>query len=385
MGAWDAAIGGFAAELGRRPIASATAEGYLKHVGWLADAGLAEDPWEVSSRALAAWLDGHHWSFHTRRKALVSIGQFYAWGVATGRVEWSPTAGIPRRAARTPGPSRRPWPPAWVEPVDGYLKSLHATGMTRGTMDQYLIRLQMLAGLAPDPWRITLPHLEQWLSNPDWSAQTKRSSKIAVRSFYRWAVRVGHLAESPAAELGVIRVPRALPRPAPDQAVREALAAGDDRVRLAVMFAAYAGLRRSEIAGLRVEDVTDAQVRVQGKGGHQRIVPVDPDGPLGTEWRAEMARRRRLEVIDNGWLFPSSQGGHLTPHHLGKLITRVLPGGYTTHQLRHRFATAAYAGERDLMAVQQLLGHSKPETTAVYARVPDGALLTAVQAASRLR
>jgi integrase/recombinase XerC len=59
-------------------------------------------------------------------------------------------------------------------------------------------------------------------------------------------------------------------------------------------------------------------------------------------------------------------------------VARVLPEGFTTHSLRHRFATAAYGVERDLRAVQELLGHAKPETTARYAAVPDGALAAAV-------
>lgn len=378
---WQVALAGFAAELAGREISPATSAGYHKHVGWLAAADLADSPWEVSTRDLRAWLDGHHWSYDTRRKVLVSIGQFYAWGVDQGLVEWSPTAGVPRRAARAPGPSRRPWPAAWVEPVDGYVSSLQASGKSPLTVDQYLVRLRMLAGLSPDPWRITTGQLEQWLSNPDWAQQTKRTSANSVRSFYRWATRAGHLEVSPAAELGTIRVPRSLPRPAPEAAMREALAAGDDRTRLAVMFGAYAGLRRAEIARLRVDDITDTAVRVLGKGGHQRIVPVDPDGPLAGEWRAEMARRRRTGQ-DTAWVFPSRHGGPLTAAHLGRLVRAVLPPGYTGHQLRHRFATRAYAADRDLQAVQQLLGHAKPETTAVYAQVPDGALLSAVRATS---
>jgi site-specific recombinase XerD len=52
--------------------------------------------------------------------------------------------------------------------------------------------------------------------------------------------------------------------------------------------------------------------------------------------------------------------------------------GWTAHTLRHRFATVAYAGERDLLAVQVLLGHSKPETTRLYVLIPDASLRAAV-------
>ena len=64
------------------------------------------------------------------------------------------------------------------------------------------------------------------------------------------------------------------------------------------------------------------------------------------------------------------------------LIARALPDQWTAHPLRHRFATVAYQGTRDLLAVQELLGHSKPETTRNYIRLPQDALRAAVAAAA---
>lgn len=60
----------------------------------------------------------------------------------------------------------------------------------------------------------------------------------------------------------------------------------------------------------------------------------------------------------------------------------MLPDGWTTHTLRHRFATVSYAGTRDLLAVQELLGHSRPETTRGYVQLPQDALRAAVAAAA---
>lgn len=56
--------------------------------------------------------------------------------------------------------------------------------------------------------------------------------------------------------------------------------------------------------------------------------------------------------------------------------------GWTAHTFRHRLATRAYAGTRDLLAVSELLGHSRPETTQRYVLLPDDALVAAVEAAS---
>nr|WP_324684669.1 tyrosine-type recombinase/integrase [Mycobacterium sp. 94-17] len=71
----------------------------------------------------------------------------------------------------------------------------------------------------------------------------------------------------------------------------------------------------------------------------------------------------------------------MTPRHLGKLITRALPGPWTTHTLRHRFATMAYQASSDLRAVQELLGHTSPVTTAIYTKVADEAMRRAAIAA----
>lgn len=73
----------------------------------------------------------------------------------------------------------------------------------------------------------------------------------------------------------------------------------------------------------------------------------------------------------------------ITPQHLGKLVAAALPGHLTAHTLRHRFATTAYAAERDLRAVQELLGHVSPVTTAIYTKVADESMRRAA-AATRL-
>ena len=198
--------------------------------------------------------------------------------------------------------------------------------------------------------------------------------------FYRWAERQGYVVENPALDLDPVRRVRALPRPTPTDVVLEAFEVADRRTRLAIELSMYAGLRRNEVVQLRVSDVVGDQLFVQeGKGGRQRIVPIHPT--LRETLTAELSHR--LEEGENSpWLFPSissiHKGDHLTAHHLGKLVSQALGKGYTMHTLRHRFASQAYAATRDLRAVQELLGHSKPETTAVYAAVPDGARTSAV-------
>ncbi len=216
--------------------------------------------------------------------------------------------------------------------------------------------------------------LVSWLAGHDWKPNTRKAYRSSLRAFWSWLMATGRAKDSPAHQLPPVRIPRPKPRPAPEDAYRAALRVNDERARLAIMLAGMCGLRRGEIAKVRREDLEQDLIawslRVVGKGGHVRLVPL-PD-----ELAAEIRRR------DPGWLFPSTQGGHLTPHHLGKIISRNLPGELTTHTLRHRCATVAYAGSRDIRAVQELLGHAKPETTAAYTAVPDRSVRRAMMLAA---
>ena len=86
-------------------------------------------------------------------------------------------------------------------------------------------------------------------------------------------------------------------------------------------------------------------------------------------------------AVTTTYLFPVYGGGPITPAHLGTLIAKALPGDWTAHTLRHRFATRAYQAERDLRAVQELLGHVSPVTTAIYTKVGNDAMRLAASAA----
>jgi integrase len=168
--------------------------------------------------------------------------------------------------------------------------------------------------------------------------------------------------------------------------LEQAIAAAPDRTRLVLVLAAYAGLRRGEIAALRWDDVADGVIRVRGKGGHVRHVPIHER--VAQELEACRARRG-AGTMGTGWrypthagspyVFPGRYGRGATADSIGRAAARGLDG-YSAHTLRHRFAGRAYAATRDLGVVQQLLGHASPTTTAVYARADRAAMAEAVRA-----
>lgn len=222
-----------------------------------------------------------------------------------------------------------------------------------------------------DPWSVTTQDLARWLAGHDWSAETRRSYRSALRMFYRWAYALGKIDHDPAALLPSIRPVEHHARPAPGEIVRTAIELADDRVKLMLLLADLQGLRRGEIAKVHTDDLradlTGWSLLVHGKGDKERLIPC-------LDEIAELIRGR-----PNGFLFPGQVDGHLSAPYVGKLMSRALKEGCTAHMLRHRFGTRVYANTRDLLATQQLLGHSKPETTQNYVLLPDDALRAAIQ------
>ncbi|WP_182357800.1 tyrosine-type recombinase/integrase [Tomitella gaofuii] len=265
--------------------------------------------------------------------------------------------------------------PAWEEAISAWETELRSIGRPRSTRYQRCYHLRRLGHDHRDttPWQITREHLVYWFAAHDWAPETRRSYRASVRGFYEWAIATGRTAVDPAASLPAIRLPRVRPRPAPNDVVDAGMRAVDHRTRLMIYILALTGLRRAEVAAIHARDLERSidgwQLRVVGKGGHERVVPVDRD-------LAAMIRER-----GDGWIFPGQIDGHLSPAHLGKLVSRALPDGWTAHNLRHRFATVTYRESRDIRAVQELLGHASIRTTQIYTDVPQGVLRTVASAA----
>lgn len=258
----------------------------------------------------------------------------------------------------------------WSELLAAWAVWMRASGRPESTIYLRTYHLRRFAKAHPDAFAVEVGDVASWLGGQNWGTETLRSYRASLRSFYAWAMAAGLCDRSPAAALPPVPAKIGKPRPAPEDVLAAAVRCADPRVRLMLRLGAHAGLRRAEIASVHTRDVFEDldgwSLRVRGKGGRVRLVPL-------TRWLALQVRSH-----PEGWLFPSPKGGHLTAAHVGKLMSQVLAPGWTAHTLRHRFATRAYAVDRDLRAVQELLGHSKPETTAIYTQVPDGAKRRAV-------
>lgn len=256
----------------------------------------------------------------------------------------------------------------WYTALDAHVAHLRAAGRASTTIrlrSQHLARL--FSWLNCDPYAATADRLVDYMAAHTWAPETRKSIRASVRGFYMWAVEAGHIDTDPSSRLPSVTVTTPIPHPTPDEVWSEAKCTADDRTLLMLNLAALAGLRRAEIAALHTDDLVAGNLRIVGKGGKERRVPAHP------------ILEDALRALPRGYVFPGNDNGHLSPDRVGRIMAAALPGDdWTAHSLRHRFATRAYAGQRDLLTVQQLLGHSSVATTQRYTQVPDDALRRAV-------
>lgn len=260
----------------------------------------------------------------------------------------------------------------WAEAIEGFLTHERSGGKRSETNNQ---RRQHLGHFARrttrSPWRVTADDLIDYFAAQEWAPETRRGRRTTLVLFYEWAMFRGLMLTNPARELPKVRMVQGIPRPAPDRAYHEALMAARPRERMMLRLAAEVGMRRSEVAQAHTDDLMHDLVGfslvVHGKGGKTRIVPV-PDS-LG----------RTLDACPAGFIFPGDDAGHLSPRYVGKLLRDLLPGDWTMHTLRHRFATRLYGLTSDLLMVQGVLGHSTPTTTQRYVALQQDRARTAIQ------
>ena len=219
----------------------------------------------------------------------------------------------------------------------------------------------------------------------------------AIRSFLRFLEREGLADASALSAIRGPKLPRLLPKPLPsakakrlvdpseraDEARAEWVLARDAAV-MALLYGC--GLRISEALGIVARDMPEsgtATVRVLGKGGRMRDVPVI--GPVNEA----VAAYRRLcpyPLNPDHPLFRGTRGGPLSPRIIQLAMERMrgalgLPDSATPHALRHSFATHLLARGGDLRSIQELLGHASLSTTQIYTEIDGGLLLRTMETA----
>lgn len=239
----------------------------------------------------------------------------------------------------------------------------------------------------------TYPMLRRWLANLStrgYAPATIARRSASIRSFYRFATRRGLVDGDPASRLLSPKVPKLLPavlRPPDAVALVEAPTDEDawgarDRAILELLYAS--GVRVSELCGLDLgdADVDRRRVRVMGKGGKERDLPL---GDLAADALvAYLVFRPSLPLRSAGEraLFLNHRGKRVGTRDVRALVEkyRAIALGdrrASPHTLRHSFATHLMEGGADIRAVQELLGHANLAVTQRYTHVSRGRLFGA--------
>lgn len=276
----------------------------------------------------------------------------------------------------------------WLEGFRDFM-ALEA-GNSANTIESYLRDLRRLGEFATakgirDPNRLTRPLLRDFvylLKDLGLSAASIRRSVSAIRTYFGFLVGEGRVSDDPSERLESPRRGRVLPETLSVAEVEALLTspslehplAWRDRALLELAYGA--GLRVSELCGLVLTDLLLAEnlVRIFGKGGKERLVPIGRSviGAASVylhQMRPSLDRgRSKSRVLLNARGEPLSRVGawgvvRRAADRAG-ITKRVTP-----HTLRHSFATHLLEGGADLRAVQEMLGHADLSTTQIYTHV----------------
>jgi len=274
-------------------------------------------------------------------------------------------------------------------------------------IDQFLDAVWLESGLSANTltaYRTDLKKISDWLEKRkqsldkatkaelfDYLAHTVRSGISArssarqlssLRRFYRYLAREGIAESDPTSDLESPVIGKTLPKTLSESSVEQLLAAPAENTALgirdrAMLETIYAtGLRVSELVNLTLSelDSTAGLVRVTGKGGRERIVPLGEEalahlGQYLNDARPELLRDRVSEAV-----FVTRRGGPMSRQAFWQLIKRYatiagVDEALSPHSLRHAFATHLLNHGADLRSVQMLLGHSNLSTTQIYTHV----------------
>jgi integrase/recombinase XerC len=206
----------------------------------------------------------------------------------------------------------------------------------------------------------------------------------ALRSLYKWLSREGIVRQNPAKLVATPRLPKRLPRVPTVEEINTLLdskmpdaAAFPERDRAIFELLYGCGLRNSELVGIELADVEDANgvILVRGKGKKQRYVPLEGSAAEALAAYRQVRRQALAEAGKNTQrLFINRRCGPLTTRSVARIVKQIaiacgLPPDVHPHTLRHAFGTHMLSEGADLRAIQELLGHERLSTTQKYTQL----------------
>lgn len=265
--------------------------------------------------------------------------------------------------------------------IDAYRHDLH-------------LLLNHLSGQGLTPTDVKLDDLQRfaaWIHERGIGPKSQARILSGVRTFYHYLVVDGYLEVDPTELLESPHLPKHLPEYLTTEEVDRLEAAIDltsaeghrNRAIIEVFFSC--GLRVSELVELKLSNLflNERFMRVVGKGGKERLVPISQRAVGELELWFDDRRQMRIKPGEEDYVFLNRRGHHLTRTMILIMVKRLgeaagIKKTLSPHTLRHSFATALLRGGADLRVIQVLLGHADIATTEIYTHMDDESLRQAV-------
>ena len=244
----------------------------------------------------------------------------------------------------------------YLQEIKGYSE------LTVKSYDEAISQMLQLCSLerSGDVWLLDLMPFRLHIASQKPKTIAKKLS--GVRSFVAYLVENGTKIKLRNDES--VKVPKSLPKPIAHEHIVAALRGAPLLERCVVTMIYALGLRISELANLRLEDIGSEWVKVLGKGSKERYVPLLGDvATLIEQYKAQYAPKRFLFERD---------GVKLSENSLRYSVTKLFKKAglkVTPHQLRHSYATQLLANGARIVDVSELLGHKSLETTQIYTKL----------------
>lgn len=241
-----------------------------------------------------------------------------------------------------------------------YRTELEASGYAQRTVHAKVRAVELAAAHAGvDAVDLTRDDVLAWMGETDRADWTRIKYLSHVSTFAAWAG-----IDDPTAGVRRPRQPQGVPRPVSEHDLAAMLDVARGRERVWLLLGAFCGLRSFETAKVAAGDLEQAPdgawlLRVVGKGGQLALLPCPP----------VVVQALQAQRVKRGRLWPAA-----TAKGVQEAVRRVAARAgvdCSSHQLRHRYGTAVYSAQHDLLMTQQLMRHRSPATTAGYALVAD--------------
>ncbi|MDW8087411.1 MAG: tyrosine-type recombinase/integrase [Candidatus Calescibacterium sp.] len=255
-----------------------------------------------------------------------------------------------------------------------FISFLESKNFSANTLRAYMKDLEEFSGfISKDLDKVDFKDIEKYiryLSEEGKEDSTIERKLSSIKSFFRYLEERGYVKYNPAELVPFRKRKTRIPSYLDEDEALDLTDTDKERDRLAILILYGCGLRVSELENLKLENISGDFLKIYGKGGKWRSVPIPTYVREEIDFYIKNIRPKYLRDEDDGYLLLNKYGKKLSSRYIRKIVKRqgFLKTGKNVwpHLLRHSYATHLLKNQADIRVIQELLGHSSINTTQKY-------------------